>query len=208
MCIGICSSCFYYSQPYVKIYHQPAAPVQSTALQLIRPKIQPLIAVAFTFRILNSNLISSSFLCASYGSLYLLSSQCCLKLCSLLFLLSKVSLSIPLGLVQSGIVRFLKSPIFVDASLVAHILSLSISFGLNLTHCISKLRSHNSSSNRFDMNSSTTSCIQISSSTSALSWLTKHSNSLLFSQAILDYGCLNSTAALGSIGIKVLVLIL
>ena len=145
-----------------------------------------------------------TFSCATYRSLYLLSSESDLTLLYVLFQLSdKTSPSSQL-LPKSYLFECLHPPIFANAFLISKVVSVVVQEGLNVTAVIDLF----STNKRFDqpMNSL---LLQINP---ALLYQTKHHALCLTSLGcyrlaiILDLANINLLATLGSIGLKVVVL--
>ena len=145
-----------------------------------------------------------TFSCATYRSLYLLSSQSDLTLLYVLFQLSdKTSPSSQL-LPKSYLFECLHPPIFANAFLISKVVSVVVQEGLNVTAVIDLF----STNKRFDqpMNSL---LLQINP---ALLYQTKHHALCLTSLGcyrlaiILDLANINLVATLGSIGVKVVVI--
>ena len=149
-----------------------------------------------------------SFSCATYRSLYLLSSESDLTLLYVLFQLSdKTSPSSQL-LPKSYLFECLHPPIFANAFLISKVVSVVYQEGLNVTAVIDLF----STNKRLDqpMNSL---LLQINPTLmSALLYQTKHHALCLTSftlyrlAIILDLANINLLATLGSIGVKVVVL--
>ena len=144
-----------------------------------------------------------TFSCATYRSLYLLSSQSDLTLLYVLFQLSdKTSPSSQL-LPKSYLFECLHPPIFANAFLISKVVSVVVQEGLNVTAVIDLF----STNKRFDkpMNSL---LLQINP---ALLYQTKHHALCLTSLGcyrlaiILDLANINLLPTLGSIGVKVCV---
>ena len=145
-----------------------------------------------------------TFSCATYRSLYLLSSESDLTLLYVLFQLSdKTSPSSHL-LPKSYLFECLHPRIFANAHLISKVVSVVVQQGLNVTAVIDLF----STNKRFDqpMNSL---LLQINP---ALLYQTKHHALCLTSLGcyrlaiILDLANINLLATLGSIGVKVVVL--
>ena len=145
-----------------------------------------------------------TFSCATYRSLYLLSSESDLTLLYVLFQLSdKTSPSSHL-LPKSYLFECLHPPIFANAHLISKVVSVVVQEGLNVTAVIDLF----STNKRFDqpMNSL---LLQINP---AKVNQTKHHALCLTSLGcyrlaiILDLANINLLATLGSIGVKVVVL--
>ena len=144
-----------------------------------------------------------TFSCATYRSLYLLSSESSLTLLYVLFQLSdKTSPSSQL-LPKSYLFECLHPPIFANAFLISKVVSVVVQEGLNVTAVIDLF----STNKRFDqpMNSL---LLQINP---ALLYQTKHHALCLTSLGcyrlaiILDLANINLLPTLGSIGVKVCV---
>ena len=144
-----------------------------------------------------------TFSCATYRSLYLLSSESDLTLLYVLFQLSdKTSPSSQL-LPKSYLFECLHPPIFANAFLISKVVSVVVQEGLNVTGVIDLF----STNKRFDqpMNSL---LLQINP---ALLYQTKHHALCLTSLGcyrlaiILDLANINLLPTLGSIGVKVCV---
>ena len=149
-----------------------------------------------------------TFSCATYRSLYLLSSESDLTLLYVLFQLSdKTSPSSQL-LPKSYLFECLHPPIFANAHLISKVVSVVVQQGLNVTAVIDLF----STNKTFDqpMNSL---LLEINPTLmSALLYQTKHHALCLTSLGcyrlaiILDLANINLLATLGSIGVKVVVL--
>ena len=150
-----------------------------------------------------------TFSCATYRSLYLLSSESDLTLLYVLFQLShKTSPSSQL-LPKSYLFECLHPPIFANAFLISKVVSVVYQEGLNVTAVVTAvIGSLFSTNKRLDqpMNSL---LLQINPT---LNYQTKHHALCLTSftlyrlAIILDLANINLLATLGSIGVKVVVI--
>ncbi len=142
-----------------------------------------------------------TFSCATYRSLYLLSSESDLTLLYVLFQLSdKTSPSSHL-LPKSYLFECLHPPIFANAHLISKVVSVVVQQGLNVTAVIDLF-----STNKMLFSNINPTLM------SALLYQTKHHALCLTSLGcyrlaiILDLANINLLATLGSIGVKVVVL--
>jgi hypothetical protein len=148
------------------------------------------------------------FVCASYGSLYLLSSQSYVTLCGLLFLVSQSACPSSLALLKSYGFQCYKTLIFANASLCALLVSVAIHKGFNVTYIIHLVCTNK----RFHLSTNSGLVVQInampaSDAQTKMAALCLSSFSLYRLARILDLGYIHLLATLGSIGVKVLVLI-
>jgi hypothetical protein len=75
-----------------------------------------------------------TFLCASYRSLYLLSSLCLVRLCDVLFLVTANIIPTCYSISKSYLLQCYKTHIFQNAYIFSSKLATRISQGLNVTH--------------------------------------------------------------------------
>ena len=75
-----------------------------------------------------------TFLCASYRSLYLLSSLCLVRLCDVLFLVTSNIIPTCYSISKSYLLQCYKTHIFQNAYIFSSKLATRISQGLNVTH--------------------------------------------------------------------------
>jgi len=80
------------------------------------------------------NLVNLTFLCASYGSLYLLSSLSLVRLCGVLFLVATSIIPICVQLEKSYLLQCYKTRIFQNAYIFSSELATGIMQGLNVTY--------------------------------------------------------------------------
>jgi hypothetical protein len=161
---------------------------------------------------ISSSVINLGFVCAAYGSLYLLSSESYVTLCGVLFLLAQSACASSLVLQKSYLLQCYKTLIFANASVCALVLSVAIHKGLNVTYLIYLVWSGHK--NRFHLSTTLRGLVvQINAIPRSNARKTKMtalclaSFSLYRLARILDVGCTSLVAALGSIGIKVVVLV-
>ena len=151
--------------------------------------------------------INLRFVCASYRSLYLLSSQSYLSLADLLFVLSHNSCPSSLVFQKSYLLQSYKTLIFANALVCTLVVSLAIHKGLNLTHLIHLVCSNK----RFHLLINSGLVVQINAilfiAQTKMAALCVSCFSLYSLARILDLGYINLVATLGSIGVKVVVLI-
>jgi len=153
-------------------------------------------------------IVNLVFVCASYGSLYLLSSQSYVTLCGLLFLVSQSACPSSLALLKSYGFQCYKTLIFANASLCALLVSVAIHKGFNVTYIIHLVCTNK----RFHLSTNSGLVVQInampaSDAQTKMAALCLSSFSLYRLARILDLGYIHLLAALGSIGIKVVVLV-
>lgn len=228
MCIELCSSCFYTSKAFVKPSHPFAferhASVPTLALESLAHKIQPFTSALATTSI---QVINKSFVISinvgNYGGLFLASSQLCLTTCSVLGLLSMQSYSIPIGIHDLAhhhlLCRIIKSHTLSSAKLVAHLLTTAIAkwckqmkvtkfppVRLGKKQLMPYWTDHPHVYNEsLHIQISASDRRQCYSNLSHLSTLSTSPTNTSYS--VSDYAFLTSVSRLGSIGIKVLVLI-
>lgn len=161
------------------------------------------------------SVINLTFVCATYGSLYLLSSQSYVTLCGVLFQLATSTCPSSQVNTKSYVLQCYKTLIFADASLCVLVLSVAIDLGLNVRHLISHLVCHNK---RFHPCISGL-VVQVSAIPSDAkrgkrakpilgfcnTFNSRTSFSFYYKSRILDYGCTQILAQLGSIGLKVVI---
>ena len=96
------------------------------------PMVKPVIGV-FNLR------YALTFLCASYRSLYLLSSLKAVRLCDVLFLVTAKIIPTCVQLEKSYLLQCYKTHIFRNAYIFSSLLATRIMQGLNVTHLLSVL---------------------------------------------------------------------
>mmetsp|Transcript_63247 Transcript_63247/g.175996 ORF Transcript_63247/g.175996 Transcript_63247/m.175996 type:complete len:218 (-) Transcript_63247:11-664(-) len=157
--------------------------------------------------------VSAIFVCATYGSIYLLSSQCYVTLCGVLFLQAFSSCSSSLLSAHRHcdfVLQSYKINIFASALLCASLLSVSIHQGLNVTYLLNliQVRCNSSINKRSQLVSNALSgfVVQISAihaNKAKISALCLASYRLVRLAIIWDIACITLKSAIGSIGIKV-----
>ena len=154
-----------------------------------------------------SSVINLRFVCATYRSLYLFSSQSYMTLSDQLFLQSQETSPSSLVLLKSYLLQSYKTLIFANAVLTTLVLSVGIHKGLNVTHLIHLV----STNKRFHEMINSGLVVQINAiqfhAQTKMAALCLTSFSLYRLARILDLGYINLLATLGSIGVKVVVLI-
>jgi len=155
-----------------------------------------------------SNGINLRFLCAAYGSLYLLSSLSLVRLCGLLFLSASKIMPICEGVEKSYLLQCYKVHYFQNAYIFASELAGGIMQGLNVTYLIhlvcSKMRLLASQDRRGPSGMAIILKGRIKGSGGARAIAGINALSIAsFSSRILDVGYVSSLTTLGLIGIKV-----
>lgn len=158
---------------------------------------------------IRSSSINLRFVCATYRSLYLLSSQSYVTLCDVLFLVTQNTCPSILHAASSYLLQCYKTLIFANALVCTLVVSVAIHKGLNVTHLIHLVCS---SHKRFHLKINSGLVVQINAilfhgQKTKMAALCVTSFSLYRLARILDYGYINLVARLGSIGVKVVVLI-
>ena len=153
-------------------------------------------------------MVNLRFLCATYTSLYLLSSLSFLRLCDLLFLVTPKIIPTCVQLEKSYLLESYKTHIFQNAYIFSSKLGRRIMEGLNVTHLI-----HLVCTNLRFLISSSIQCapngigvilagrIKGDMKTRFLAWVALCVSS--FTNRILDYGYISSVSSLGLVGVKV-----
>jgi hypothetical protein len=148
--------------------------------------------------------VNLSFVCVSYGSLYLSSSLALLSLCGLLLLVSTFIIPTSELKAKSCLLHAHKTDIFGNAYIFSCLLAAGIMQALNLTYLI-----HNVCGN-MRSNMCAVACLAIilkgrlgSHMKTKMKALCLGSKLATYSLSrILDYGCVSCISTLGSIGIK------
>ena len=153
-------------------------------------------------------IINLIFVCASYSSLYLLSSQSYVTLCDLLFLVSQNTCPSSLVFLKSYGFQCYKTLIFANALLCTLLVSVGIHKGFNVTYIIHLVCTNK----RFHLFMNSGLVVQINAipildAQTKMAALCLSSFSLYRLARILDLGYIHLLATLGSIGVKVVVLI-
>ena len=159
---------------------------------------------------IRSSVINLRFVCATYRSLYLLSSESYVTLCDVLFLLTQNTCPSSLVFLGSYLLQCYKTLIFANGLVCTLVVSVAIHKGLNVTHLIHLVWS---SDKRFHLLINSGLVVQINAIPTFDAHKTKMaalcltSFSLYSLARILDLGYINLVATLGSIGVVVVVLI-
>ena len=155
-----------------------------------------------------TNGINLRFLCATYGSLYLLSSLSLVRLCGLLFLSASKIIPICEGVEKSYLLQCYKVRYFQNAYIFASELAGGLMQGLNVTYLIhlvcSKMRFLAASDRRAPSGVALILKGRIKGSGGARAIAGLNALSIAsFSSRILDVGYVSSLSTLGLIGVKV-----
>ena len=161
---------------------------------------------------IRSSVINLRFVCATYRSLYLLSSESYVTLCDVLFLLTQNTCASSLVFQKSYLLQCYKTLIFANGLVCTLVLGGGIHKGLNVTHLIHLVWS--SHKNRFHLFITLRGLVvqinaipRFNAHKTKMAALCLTSFSLYRLARILDVGYINLVATLGSIGVKVVVLI-
>jgi hypothetical protein len=211
MCIELCSSCFYSAKPFVKPYALSDQRISPThAIELLGSKVQPMkVSPAYKANCLTSNQLANHslvvvFQVPAYGSLFCLSSQSCLTIACSLGSISKLTHMLPFSQSNSSLIRVIKCHHLSSANLVANIILTALNSRVHIGKIMSRwCKRCRAASNRRTLH------IQIAAS-DRMQHLVKYlkvGKSLNLTYSVQDYGFLTTVSRLGSIGIKVLVLI-
>ena len=155
---------------------------------------------------LGCSVLKLTAVCATYGSLYLLSSQSYVSLSDLLFVVSHNTCACSLVFQKSYLLQCYKTLIFANGLLCSMVVSVGLHKGLNVTHLINKV----CTLKRFHLLIKRGLVVQINAilfqAQTKMAALCLSSFSLFRLARILDLGYINLVATLGSIGVFVLVL--
>jgi hypothetical protein len=149
-----------------------------------------------------------TFLCASYGSLYLLSSLKAVRLCDVLFLVTAKIIPTCVQLEKSYLLQCYKTHIFRNAYILSSLLATGIVQGLNVTYLLSVLVCKIGKTqdarviNIVGLGLIFTGRIKGHAGTRSISGI-KALCVGSFSSRILDVGYVSSVTSLGLLGVKV-----
>ena len=155
-----------------------------------------------------SNSVNVRFLCANYGSLYLLSSLSLVRLCGLLFLSASKIMPLCEGVEKSFLLQCYKVRYFQNAYILASELAGGLMQGLNVTYLIylvtNKMRYLASQDKRCPSGMAIILKGRVKSGAGARAIASISALSIAsFSSRILDIGYVSSCTTLGLVGIKV-----
>ena len=225
MCLELSSSCFYVSRPFIMpsqpTYHLCNTELPILPMQLLATKLNhPFICISSISVQVSGRTMVISISAASYGTLFLVSSLQCISYVCIFRALSKQSLSVLPSSSHSILFRVMKAHASSSAKVVAQVIAAALAKRINHNFLLQKLFS----SSKYGLASkycklpfetchmhyfNESLSVQIAASDRMTLWSNafSKSNSFNLAYSIQDYAFLASVVGLGSIGIKVLVLI-
>ena len=155
-----------------------------------------------------------TFLCASYRSLYLLSSLKAVRLCDVLFLVTAKIIPTCVQLEKSYLLQCYKTHIFRNAYIFSSLLATRIMQGLNVTHLLSVLVCKIEKTQDICVINSAALCVIVGLGLIFNGRIKGHMKTRFvpkikalcvssFSNRILDIGYISSVTSLGLVGVKV-----